>query len=102
MTLSFIYYLTLSKFVDSSFPQCNVYTGVHDGCLAFTSLDGISLCHNYPNYIIVVSILTISFRGYISSLLVFSSVGSNSPPVCIVVFSSFSANSIQDLFVCVL
>ncbi len=32
--------MTLSKFVDSSFLQCNVYTCVQGGCLAFTSLDG--------------------------------------------------------------
>ncbi len=29
MVISFIYYVTLSKFVDSSFPQCNVHTGAH-------------------------------------------------------------------------
>ncbi len=40
MILSFIYYVTLSKFVDCSFPQCNVYTSVQGGCLAFTPLDG--------------------------------------------------------------
>ncbi len=40
MIISFIYYVTLSKFVDSSFPQCNVHTGVQGGCLAFTPLDG--------------------------------------------------------------
>ncbi len=39
MINSFIYYMTLLKFVDSSFPQCNVHTGVQGGCLAFTSLD---------------------------------------------------------------
>ncbi len=32
--------MTLSKFVDSSFPQCNVHTGVQGGCLVFTPLDG--------------------------------------------------------------
>ncbi len=32
--------MTLSKFVDSSFPQCNVHTGVQGGWLAFTHLDG--------------------------------------------------------------
>ncbi len=40
MIISFIYYVTLSKFVDSSFPQCNVHTGVKGGCLTFTPLDG--------------------------------------------------------------
>ncbi len=40
MIISFIYYATLSKFVDSSFPQCNVHTAVQGGCLAFTPLDG--------------------------------------------------------------
>ncbi len=40
MIISFIYYVTLSKFIDSSFPQCNVHTGVQGGCLAFTPLDG--------------------------------------------------------------
>ncbi len=40
MIISFIYYVTLSKFVDSSFPQCNVHTGVQGLCLAFTPLDG--------------------------------------------------------------
>ncbi len=40
MIISFIYYVTLSKFVNSSFPQCNVHTGVHGGCLALTPLDG--------------------------------------------------------------
>ncbi len=34
-----MYYATLSKFVDSSFPQCNVHTGVQGGCSAFTPLD---------------------------------------------------------------
>ncbi len=28
--------MSLSKFVDSFFPQCNVHTGVQGGCLAFT------------------------------------------------------------------
>ncbi len=37
MILSFIYYVALSKFVDSAFPQCNVHTGVQGG---FTPLDG--------------------------------------------------------------
>ncbi len=32
--------MALYKFVDSSFPQYNVHTGVHGGCLAFTPLDG--------------------------------------------------------------
>ncbi len=32
MIISFMYYVTLSKFVDSSFPQCNVHTG---GCLPY-------------------------------------------------------------------
>ncbi len=32
--------MTLSKFVDSSFPQCNVHTSVQGGCLVFTLLDG--------------------------------------------------------------
>ncbi len=40
MIISFIYYVALPKFVDSSFPQCNVDTGVQGGCLAFTPLDG--------------------------------------------------------------
>ncbi len=40
MIISFIYYATLSKFDDSSFPQCNVHTSVQGGCLAFTPLDG--------------------------------------------------------------
>ncbi len=39
MIIIFIYYVTLSKFVDSSFTQCNVHTGVQGGCLAFTPLD---------------------------------------------------------------
>ncbi len=40
MIISFIYYVALSKFVDSSFPQYNVHTGVQGGCLAFTLLNG--------------------------------------------------------------
>ncbi len=40
MIISFIYYVALSKFVDSSFPQCNVHTGVQGECLAFPPLDG--------------------------------------------------------------
>ncbi len=32
--------MALSKFVNSSFPQCNVHTCVYGGCLAFTPLDG--------------------------------------------------------------
>ncbi len=40
MIISFIYYVTLSKFVDSSFTQCNVDTGVQGGWLAFRPLDG--------------------------------------------------------------
>ncbi len=40
MIISFIYYVTLSKFVDSSFPQYNVHTCVQGGCLAFTPMDG--------------------------------------------------------------
>ncbi len=40
MIISFIYYVALSKFVDSSFPQYNVHTGIQGGCLAFTPLDG--------------------------------------------------------------
>ncbi len=39
MIISFIYYVALSKFVDSSFPQCHVHTGVQGGWLAFTPLD---------------------------------------------------------------
>ncbi len=39
MIISFIYDVTLSKFVDSSFPQCNVHTGVQGVCVAFTPLD---------------------------------------------------------------
>ncbi len=34
MIISFIYYVALYKFVDSSYPQCNVHTGVQGGCLA--------------------------------------------------------------------
>ncbi len=45
MIISFTYYVTLSKFVDSSFPQCNVHTGVQGGCLALTPL-AISNCEN--------------------------------------------------------
>ncbi len=33
MIISFIYSVTLSKFVNSSFPQCNVHTGVQGGWL---------------------------------------------------------------------
>ncbi len=44
MIISFIYYVTLSKFVDSSFPPCNVHTGVQGRCLAFTP---ISNCENW-------------------------------------------------------
>ncbi len=40
MIISFIYYVTLPKFVDSCFPQFSVNTGVQGGCLAFTSLNG--------------------------------------------------------------
>ncbi len=40
MIISFIYCVILSKFINSSFPQCNVHTGVQSGCLAFTPLDG--------------------------------------------------------------
>ncbi len=40
MIIYLIYYVTLSKFVDSAFPQCNVHTDVQGGCLAFTPLDG--------------------------------------------------------------
>ncbi len=40
MIISFIYYVALSKFVDSSFPQCNAHTGVKGGYLAFTPLEG--------------------------------------------------------------
>ncbi len=39
MIISIIYYAALSKFVNSSFPQFNVDTGVQGGCLAFTPLD---------------------------------------------------------------
>ncbi len=39
MIIAFIYYVALSKFVNNSFPQCNVHTGVQGGCLAFTPLD---------------------------------------------------------------
>ncbi len=42
MIISFIYYMAISKFVDSSFPQCNVYTGVQGGCLAFTPFGWLS------------------------------------------------------------
>ncbi len=34
MIISIIYYVALSKFVNSSFPQCNVHTCVQRGCLA--------------------------------------------------------------------
>ncbi len=45
MIISFIYYVTLSKVVNSSFPECNIHTGVQGGCLAFTPLDGyLKLC----------------------------------------------------------
>ncbi len=40
MIISVIYYVALSKFVNSSFSQFNVYTGVQGGCSAFTPLDG--------------------------------------------------------------
>ncbi len=40
MIISFLYYVALSKFVYSFFPQCNVHTGVQGGCLAFTPLIG--------------------------------------------------------------
>ncbi len=40
MIISFIYYVALSKFIDRSFPQCNVHTGIQGGCLAFTPFDG--------------------------------------------------------------
>ncbi len=40
MIISFIHYVTFSKFVNRSFPQRNVHTGVQGGCLAFTPLDG--------------------------------------------------------------
>ncbi len=46
MIISFIYYVTLSKFVNSSFPQCNVHIGVQGGCLTFTPLEAISNCEN--------------------------------------------------------
>ncbi len=49
--------MALSKFVDSSFRQCNVHTGVKGGCLAFTPLDGYLLLwelHLYMTYYIVV------------------------------------------------
>ncbi len=39
MIISFIICVALSKFVDNSFPQCNVHTSVQGGCLAFTPLD---------------------------------------------------------------
>ncbi len=39
-------YVALSKFVDNSFPQCNVHTGVQGGCLAFTLGMDISNCEN--------------------------------------------------------
>ncbi len=53
MIISFIYYVTLSKFVDSYFSQCNVHTGVQGGCLAFTPLGGylkLYLCEGYTCY----------------------------------------------------
>ncbi len=40
MIISFIYYVTLSKFFESSFPQCNVHTGVQGRCFTFTPLEG--------------------------------------------------------------
>ncbi len=41
MIISFIYYVALSKFVNSSFPQCNaIHPGDQGECLAFTPLDG--------------------------------------------------------------
>ncbi len=36
---SFAGYLTPIKFVNITFPQCNIYTGVQVGCVAFTPLD---------------------------------------------------------------
>ncbi len=39
MIFSFIYYVALSKFVNSSFSQYNVHTGVQGGCLAFTNCE---------------------------------------------------------------
>ncbi len=40
MIFSFTGYLTPSQFIDNSFPQCNIYTGVQGGSLAFISLNG--------------------------------------------------------------
>ncbi len=40
--------MTLSKFVDSSFPHCNVHTGVQGGCLAFTPFDGYLKLWEFP------------------------------------------------------
>ncbi len=40
MIISFIYNVTLSKFVNSSSQQYNAHTGVRGGCLAFTPFDG--------------------------------------------------------------
>ncbi len=45
MIISFIHYVTFFKFVNSSFPQCNVHTDVQGGYLAFTPLDDyLKLC----------------------------------------------------------
>ncbi len=47
--------MTVSKFVDSSFPQCNVHTCVQSGYLTFTHLDGylkqweLGICMIYYN-----------------------------------------------------
>ncbi len=40
MIILLMYYVALSEFVDSSFPEHNVHTGIQGGCLAFTPLDG--------------------------------------------------------------
>ncbi len=40
MMISFIFHVTLFKFVDRSFIQCNVHTGYQGGYLAFTPLNG--------------------------------------------------------------
>ncbi len=66
MIISFIYYVALSKFVDSSFPQCNAHTGDQGGCLAFTPLDGylklleLSTYHQlYPSFAVEFYILVL-------------------------------------------
>ncbi len=47
MIISLIYYVILSKYVDSSFPQCNVLKGVQGGCSPSHLLMDISNCENW-------------------------------------------------------